>query len=172
MAKIKKLRKFHKIVIHNNRWLVWAIAYLLFVAIAMVGYLKVASLDLEISDNSYKPWHSYKDERLGFSLRYPAEWAIEASSSSIVFLPSQTADEGVTVSVTPLSAESIIRRSLRIVKEEKITLVSHPGLRLSNDLGSGHYETVVIAPFNKNLYVIRGSEGNVEKLLQTFYFLK
>ena len=169
MAKTKSY-KFHNIKIHDNRWLIWAIAYLLFVAIAMLGYLKIANIDLESSENSYSPMHSYIDARLGFGLRYPADWSIEASNSSIAFLPAQTSDAGVTVIVTTPDAEKSIRKALNIIKEITTTLDNTPASKLINDLGDGHSETVVIAPYNRKLYVVRGSGNLVEKLLQTFYF--
>src|SRR5258708_1919114 len=170
MAKTKKY-KFHKIKVHQNRWLIWAIAYVVFVAIAMVGYLKIANIDLENSENSYSPTHRYSDVRLGFVLRYPADWSIEASTASIAFLPPLTSDAGVTVTVTTPAAEKSIRMTLNITKETAITLNNTSASKLINDLGNGHSETVVIIPHDRKLYVVRGSGKLVEKLLPTFYFV-
>lgn len=171
MAKTK-LHHLHKIKIHNNRWLIWAIAYIAFVAIAMLGYLKLANLELETSDSNFTPMHSYTDQRLGFGLRYPADWSIEAASSSIAFLPSEISSDGVTVSVAIPGSESSIRSKLNVKKEVPVSFNSITATKIKNDLGNGHSETVVLAPYNKKLYVIRGSEQLVDNLLQTFYFTK
>jgi hypothetical protein len=173
MAKTKA-KKFHKIKIHPNRYLIWAIAYLLFVSIAMLGYLKIVNLGLENegSESVFEPMHSYSDARLGFALRYPADWSIEASSSSISFLPSKTSDEGVTVSITAPSAEVAIRNELEISKETNIMVKENSASKIVNNLGSGHTETVVIIPHNQKLYVVRGSTSLVERIMETFYFLK
>jgi hypothetical protein len=171
MAKTK-LHKLHKIKIHHNRWLIWAIAYLLFVGIAMLGYLKIANLDLENSENNYIPMHSYSDARLGFAMRYPADWSIEASNTSIAFLPAGSSDAGVTVSVLNTTAESSLRKSLQIKKESKITLDNRQSTKIINDLGQGHTETVILTNYNNKLYVFRGSDDLVSKLGLTFYFIE
>src|SRR6185503_5474273 len=170
MAKTK-LRKFHKIKIHPNRWLMWVIAYVIFVAIAMVGYLKVSDIDFDTqigAENNYQSSHSYSDKNLGFSVRYPIDWSIEANSSSrITFLPSDTSDNGVIVAVTTPTAEKSIRSALKIVDESNFMLDSQSAAKISNDLGFGHSETVVLVQNNHKLYVIRGSGALVEKLLSS-----
>ncbi len=171
MAK-RKLHHLHKIKVHHNRWLIWAIAYVLFVTLAIVGYLKVSDLNLDVeSQNTYQPTHSYKDNRLAFSLRYPADWSIESSSNtSITFLPNDSTDEGVVVSVLPASTETAIRKTLTIIDEDRIMVDNVTGSKIINDLGNGHKESVVFAKHNGNLYVIRGSQNYVNKLLLNFLF--
>lgn len=172
MAK-RKLHHLHKIKVHHNRWLIWAISYVVIVAIAMVGYLKISDLNLESESQSvYQAWHSYKDSKLGFGLRYPANWSMEAdSATSINFLPSELIDSGVSVSVVAPNLENSIRRSLKIVKESPVTLDSITATKISNDLGDGHFETVILGTYKNQLYVIRGSENQVRKIIETFYFL-
>lgn len=172
MAKIK-LRKIHKIKIHPNRYLIWAIAYLLFVAIAMLGYLKVVNLGLENegSESVFKPLHAYANSSLGFGLRYPADWSIEAGNSTVAFLPSAVSDEGVTVSVLASSSEAGIRKTLNITKESSIQINNSSASKIINNLGQNHSETVVIVPHGKQIYVIRGSGVLVDRLLQTFYII-
>ncbi|MBX4191432.1 MAG: hypothetical protein KW804_01380 [Candidatus Doudnabacteria bacterium] len=173
MPKTKRV-KFHKIKIHNNRYLIWAIAYLLFVSIALLGYLKVVNLGLENEgpDSAFTPSHSYTDARMGFAIRYPANWSIEASSNTVSFLPSETADEGVTISITTPANEPAVRKALQIASESNVLINNTSASKLVNDLGQGHTETVVIIPHAQKLYVIRGSNNLVEKILQTFYFVK
>ncbi len=168
MAKTKA-KKFHKIKIHHNRWLIWAIAYMLFVTIALVGYLKVSDIifDAESAQNQFEPSHSYNDQRLGFSLRYPANWAIEADTESVTFSPNDLTEYGVTVTQTVPSAERAIRKTLSVLNESSVQVDSVMGSRLTNFLGNGASEVVVIAQHKQKLYVIRGPEFFVEKMLLT-----
>ncbi len=172
MAK-RKLHHLHKIKVHHNRWLIWAISYAVIVAIALVGYVKISDLNLETESQSvFEAWHSYKDPKLGFGLRYPANWSMEAdSATSINFLPSELSDSGVSVSVVPSSLETSIRRSLKIVKESPVTLDNITATKITNDLGNAHSETVILGKNDNQLYVIRGSENQVRKIIETFYFL-
>jgi len=173
MAKSKKV-PFHKIRIHDNRWFLWAIAYLLIVALAMVGYLTVSTLNFDTNNTSItdlRLLHSYNDQRLGFGLRYPVDWSIEAGEFSISFLPNAIADEGVTVAQLPLTGEKILRKTLKIVNEEYATLGTEPATRIINDLGLGRQEVLIIAHHLSKLYVMRGSDGFVNKLSSTFHFL-
>jgi hypothetical protein len=171
MAK-RKLHHLHKIKVHHNRWLIWAVAYVLFVTIAIVGYLKVSDLNLDAeSQNTYQPTHVYNDKRLGFALRYPADWSIEASSNtSITFLPNDLMDEGVVVSMVPPTAETAIRKALTVVYEVPVTVGDISGTNIISDLGDDHTESVVLIKYNSKLYVIRGSENYVNKILLTFHF--
>jgi hypothetical protein len=173
MAK-RKIYHLHKIKVHHNRWLLWAIAYILFVAIAMIGYLKVANIniDTENAENRYNPSHSYNNSRLGFALTYPPTWSIEANSdTSVTFMPSDTSDDGVTISVSSTAAEKDIRKSLKITQETPVMVGNLPGVKITADLGKNLSEKVVLIPSFNKLYVIRGSGSQVEKVLTTFKVL-
>jgi hypothetical protein len=165
--------RLHKIKIHPNRWLGWSIAYGLIVAVALVGYIKVSDVNFEaqLAENEFHPWHSYNDARLGFGIRYPADWSIEAdNNSTISFLPTNLSDEGVSVHVTKPSAEKAIRRTLKILEESKIALDGQIAAKIINNLGQGHTETVILAVHKSKLYVLRGTDSFVEKLILTFHF--
>lgn len=173
MAKIK-LKKLHKVKIHHNRWLIWAIAYVLFVTIALVGYLQVSDLnfDAQNAETNFQSWHNYTDARLGFTARYPASWSIEADNSGITFVPSDIAQAGATVSVMPTAYEKVLRKSLKIISENKINLGSDVASKIVNDLGGGQMETLILDVHNYKLYVIRGGNSYVQQLLLTFHFLQ
>ena len=173
MAKTKS-KKFHKIRVHHNRWLIWAIAYLVFVAIAMVGYVKISDISIDSESASLNSiWaHTFTDSKHGFVVKYPANWSIESNMDSMTFLPSDSSDNGVTVSVLEPAAEKSIRKSLVITYETKTTVDSSTASKIVNDLGSGVGETVVLINHNQQLFVIRGSNNFVEKFLTTFHFIK
>jgi hypothetical protein len=170
----RKLHHLHKIKIHPNRWLFWAIAYILFVTIALVGYLKVSDLhlDAENSGDYSASLHKFTSKQMGFTLRYPADWSIEADNSSVNFLPSDFSDNGVSVSVLSPIAEKSLRSGLKILNEVSGTLDSTAAAKIRSDLGNGYTEKIVIATYNHKIYVIRGGENVVNKILLTFEFLE
>src|SRR3989344_1485916 len=171
MAKTHPIYRLHKIKVHPNRWLGWAIAYAVFVAMTMVGYIQVSEINFEsqIAENQFFPWHSYLNSHLGFGLRYPADWSIESvNASEVNFIPSLSSDDGVSIQVTTLAAEKTIRKNLKVLSEAPTLLDNHTATKITNDLGWGHSETVITAPYKNKLYVIRGSDVLVQKLQLTF----
>ena len=175
MAKIKPYH-LHKIKIHPNRWLIWAIAYALIIAIGMIGYIRVTDVTFESqigAENEFQPWRSYADQRLGFVQRYPADWSIEASNKSTIgFIPAKTSSEGVSISVETPVAEKDIRRALDIIDEKIVMVDGKKGKELTSDLGHGAFETVILVTNNNKLFVIRGDERYVHEFLLTFRFTK
>ncbi len=175
MAKRKyPIHHLHRIKIHHNRWLIWAIAYAVMVTIAIVGYVKFTDLKYDselIAENAYQSWHSYDNDRLGFSLRYPGDWSIEANSdSSVSFTPSDSEDLGVTISAVSPSSENSVRKGLDISSEKSVVVGGVPGVKIRNDLGERHYENVVLVKNAGRLYVIRGTTSLVDRILQTIKF--
>jgi len=170
----KRKSKFHQIIVHHNRWLIWAVAYTLMVTIALVGYIKVSDIQMEsdlTAENTFTPAHSYTNQFLGFSLRYPSNWAIEADNNSVTFAPTSSADLGVSVTVTAVADEKALRKSLTISTEKTISVDNVTGIEITNNLSEGHLEAVVLVRHNNKLYVIRGTENFVDQLLLTFNFL-
>ncbi len=178
MAKNKyKLSQLHKVKVHHNRWLAWAIAYLLFVAVALVGYIKVSDVNFDTeqieAESKFNPWHTYSNQALGFSLRYPGDWSIEAESdSSLNFVPDDLSKQGVNVSVYSTSAEKSVRKALTIASEKEVKVDGTTGVEITNQLENNTSESVVLATHNKKLYVIRGSRSAVLQFLQTFNFVE
>jgi len=176
MAKRKvPIHHLHKIKIHHNRWLIWAIAYAVIVTIAVVGYIKLSDYDLDnlVAESDYQSWHSYSNTRLGFSLRYPASWSIEAdSTTSVSFTPTQTEDEGLTVKIVSPNAEQSIRNALKIASEKTVKVDGQTGVLLRHELANKHYETIVLVKNNNRLYEISGSGSVVESLMPTFQFVQ
>jgi hypothetical protein len=174
MAKIK-LHQLHKVKIHRNRWLIWSIAYAVVVAIAVIGYIKVSDVGFQAqvpAANTFVPSHTYNDQRLGFGLRYPANWSIEAgSSTAITFTPTDSAEEGVTIRVLDPGDEADLRDSLQIISESVVTVDGQKGKELVNDLGNRARETLILVDHAGKLYVISGSNDLVEQALVTFRFL-
>ncbi len=178
MAKNKyQLSQIHKVKIHHNRWLIWAIAYLCFIFIALLGYIQISSVNVETeeltAENSFQPWHPYKNEELKFSLRYPDKWSIEpASQTSVDFVPEMLSRPGVNVSVYASGDEKSIRAVLDVQSENKIEVDGIPATRLTTKLAGNETETVVLVKKDGRLYVLRGTLGSVSAFLQTFKFIQ
>lgn len=155
--------------------MIWAIAYVIMVAVAMWGYIKVSDIKFEAqvqATNIFSPTHSYNDHRLGFGIRYPASWSIEVeSSSTVLFVPTDTADVGVSIMQVDVSAEKLLRESLDIVAESVVFVDGIKATMLVNDLGNRVRETVVLVIRKDKLFVISGSQHSVEQTLLTFRFL-
>lgn len=165
--------RLHKIKVHHNRWLAWAVAYSVIIAIALTGYIVVSEVNFETqtAENNYYPSHIYQDTRLGFSVLYPADWSIEADdNSTISFVPMNDSDQGVSVQVTGTQFEKTIRNSLDILKETGIKLDNKPAVKITNDLGRGYSESIILATHNNKLYVVRGTDSLVQRLTSAFHF--
>ena len=175
MAKRKyKLHQLHKIKVHHNRWLIWAIAYVVIVSIAVLGYIKVSDVNFEsglFAETQYKPFSTYTNNTLGFSLRYPSTWSIEAEDSETVsFSPASSSKEGFSVRVTKPANEVAIRKGIDKLDEMRVVLDGNRAVKLVNDLGNGVSETVIMSIYKEKLYVLRGDNDEVNKLLLSFRF--
>lgn len=171
---IRHVKRLHKIKVHKNRWLVWAFFAALAAGVALVGYIKVSDVDFENQVFNYsdtKLWRTYSDGRLGFSLKYPMNWGIEAMGEGIEFSDTSNPQNNVTVFVYDASAERSIRQSLNIEKEEKIRIDSVEGRRIENAITSKVMEDVVLIKSGDRLYVIRGSGNMFDKVVTSFNFL-
>ncbi|OGE87756.1 MAG: hypothetical protein A3J07_03525 [Candidatus Doudnabacteria bacterium RIFCSPLOWO2_02_FULL_49_13] len=169
MAKQKHpIYRLHKIKVHHNRWLIWAIAYVLFVAIALIGYIKVSdeAQSSQVAEQTFVSWHTYENPKLGFSLRYPASWAVEADEVSAIFAPES--GQGIEVSVYKPNAERTIRKPLNVISESPVMVDGVKATGIVNDLGGGRVEGVVLAKTDRHIYVIRGSKSDINKILLTF----
>jgi len=172
----KKKYRIHKIKIHPNRWFIWALAYTIIVAIGLISYIKISDLNFQtqlIAENTFTPWHSYSDKLLGFSVKYPLNWSIEAGAdTSVSFVPMDSPDEGVTVSVNKLATEQAIRKPLKVSSEGSIVVDNVLGTNILNKLGGEQFEEVILLKHNQKLYVMRGTEELVQKLALTFHFIE
>lgn len=179
MAKNKyQLSQLHKVKIHHNRWFIWTIAYLCFIFIALLGYIQVSSVNVETeelsAENSFQPWRVYKNETLGFSLRYPTDWSIEAASeTSLDFVPKTLSRPGVNISVYDSADEKKLRQVLEIQSEKEIEIDGNVGDEIISETeGKNTAEVVVLIENNGLLYAVRGTPGSVRAFVQTFNFLK
>jgi len=172
MAKKHPIYRLHKIKVHHNRWLIWAIAYCLIIAIGLLGYIKISQYkEPVVADNQFLPWHKYISKAGHYSVRYPFDWAVEADDATQTsFVPTNSSDAGVSIAVLDPTAEKSLRKTLKIASESRTNLDGDDSALINNSLGNGHLETIIMSLHNHRLYVIRGTDGLVKQLSMTFNF--
>ena len=136
-------------------------------------------MEMEKSEKEKKAEEILRDmekklEELGFFLRYPAAWSIEASSeTSVDFVPEILSRPGVNVSVYDSRDEGSLRETLDIESEKKIEVDGQPASEITNAAeGQNPAETVVLVKNGGLLYAVRGTPGSVRAFMQTFNFIK
>jgi hypothetical protein len=174
MAKKHIIYRLHKVKVHRNRWLIWALVYALIVTIVLVWYITLTNVNYEEEPavSQFQVWHTYSNKPLGFSLRYPSTWAVESERSSVFhFVPNDSRDEGVSITVGKPSDENAFRKILHIQNETPTTLDNVPAREIINYIGANNTETIIIATHQNKLYILRGSDDLLRKLLLTFNFI-
>lgn len=172
----KHIKRLHKIQIHPNRWLVWAVAITFVSAVILVSYIKVTDSQFEqmMADPSYLRMHGsyYKDNFLGFAALYPKNWGIEADGRNIInFIDPYNFGDGITVSVFESDDEQSIRRSLDIASENKVTIGGSDGVHIVANIESDSTEDVFMVVNNDRLYVIRGNTHWIGYMVSSFIFI-
>jgi hypothetical protein len=76
----------------------------------------------------------------------------------------------VSVEVIDPKFEKTILKSLDILNETSTKIDNTPAVKITNNLGLGFTETVILATQNNKLYVIRGTDSLVQKLMSGFRF--
>lgn len=173
--KTHPITRLHKIKVHKNRWLAWAIAYAVIIAIVLIGYIKVSDINFETQNTDIiqsQALHNFRDQQLGFLVKYPGDWSIEANNnSSVTFVPVNSLDAGVSVSVMKSTDEKVFRKTLKISSETSVMLDGNPASRIVNKLVAGSNETVILCVYKNQLYILRWTDSLVQKLATNFQFI-
>ncbi|MBI4363712.1 MAG: hypothetical protein HY545_02580 [Candidatus Doudnabacteria bacterium] len=169
MAKTKQ--QFHKIVLHPNRWLAWAIAISVLVAFGLIGYIQVSSQSFEtevaIPDAS-RNWRQYTNSEYGFSLNLPPSWSAQTISGAVAsFAPRGDLGQAITITVKDAKREAAARASLEGFTEEEITV----GGIAASKFSSGAEQYVLVKREDK-LFVIKSSSLQLDRILATFIFIQ
>ena len=162
----KRKTKFHKIIIHPNRYLIWALVSALFVAIGLVAYIYIGNVNQD-TDLTISPdvtfWHTYKDAALTF--RYPGEWFVDPGEGYIGFGPK---DRDVFLVYSYTGADAAYSSYLNSDNVEPIIIDGKDGIRVRDSFATNEH-----IAFVKNLgklYEFRGSTGAFDKILSTVRF--
>jgi hypothetical protein len=165
----KKRKGFHRIIIHPNRYLIWALAIMLIVAAALVSYIYITNINFDrdlSSGTDLKYWHTYKD--VDMTLRYPADWLIDAGTGYIGFGTSNS-DVFLVYSYSPPNDPAYDSYS-KLANVQKITVDGLAGIRVPDQKNPN--QRIVFVKTSKKLYEFRGSTGLFDQILNTVHFLK
>jgi len=175
MAKLKKEKRnwkhIHKVRVHENRWLLWAVASTIIAASALIAYIQVSNVHFEtqvgFNDPIVNSWTSFSNRVYGYTLRYPKSWAIEADSASgMSFVSPVDANEYFSVTVYPVSAERDVRTTLSSIDEEATVVAGMGAERLT--LRNNRAENVILLKVDDDLFVLRGKSAAFDKIVESF----
>lgn len=165
-------KPLHLATVHKNRWLMWAIAFVVIVCVGLVGYIKVSSESFgyeEVVPSATNNWRLYTNPIHKFSLNLPPQWAVGDNNNSLVtFASSADADEKISINVKDVKSEKSVRAAVNIIGEERISINGREALKITNQISKTKIETVVLLKHESNLYVIEGSGKQFLKVLSTF----
>jgi hypothetical protein len=161
-------KKFHKIKIHPNRYLIWSAAITFIVAAALVSYIQVSgiSLDAQLSYSDTAYWHTYKDANI--SIRYPAEWVIDPGTNSVGF-GNKTEDLFLVYTYSPPD-DAAYDAYAKLPTSKHINVDGVMGFRVQDTKNSS--QRIAFVKTSKRLYEFRGSSLYFDKILETVKLLK
>lgn len=164
-------RQLHKIKVHHNRWLIWAIAAAVFACAALVGYIKVTGITFDsqmfFGQTTSSNWATFRHNSIGYSLKYPRTWGVEADDeSTLSFVNPADPNEYFSVSVYPISAEKTVKNSLFNTKQQEVVVSGHEGLMISQDKSQA--ENVIMVKDDNDLYVLRGRGAYFNRIVDSF----
>lgn len=176
MPKVKQKtswRHVHKIKVHENRWLAWAISLALLACAALVAYIQVTNINFEtqMADSAYTASSSslFTNKSEGYTIRYPKNWSLETDGeNSISFVNSSNYNEYFNITVYDSSEERTVRQSLFQTEEEDVSINGLSGVKISQ--GRNQPESVVMIENDDRLYVFRGRGDIFERIIRTFKF--
>jgi hypothetical protein len=165
-------KHIHKIKVHHNRWLMWAISAAIIVAAALIAYIQVSNIYFE-SNIFGQPvtgsWTNFTNRVYGYSLKYPKNWAIEAeTASSMSFESVSDPNESVSVTIYPGANEKDLRAALFTTKETATEVAGLKAVKVSRNKNQA--ESVVMFKAGAELYVIRGQSSSFDKIVESFRF--
>lgn len=119
-------------------------------------------------------WKTYENTQMGFSMKYPQNWVLEIvdhEENVVIFSDPQKASEEVTIAVTTPDMEKVIRRSVSIAKETKITIDGKVGARIaSSDSRDKNLANLILVVANGKLYYLAGSSTRFDAIAGTLKF--
>lgn len=174
-SKLKRIAKIHKVTIHPNRWLVWALLISALGCSGLIFYIAMDKNQTDIEMMQYAPVIrqaiKYSDSRLGFSIKHPASWDAEAGEASTVsFLDPGNYGQWVSITVSDRNTIKSLRASLDPFMEKTILLDGEQALYSAT--GSRNSPEYIVSTVHLGRhYIIRGSGKMFDSVLATFKFL-
>lgn len=167
-------------VIHPNRWFFWTIVILVLAGAGLLFFINQGNLGIdqqsaELVAESVPTWKIYRSAALGFSVRYPAAWQIDVdpqADNGITLENPQNFDENIAIFKIEPQFEKVIRASLKVDREEPVTVDGHPGTWIygqnTKDVATSN---VIFVPVDGSLYYFAGQARNFSTILKSVKFL-
>jgi hypothetical protein len=181
MAKIKAakqikkhLKRLHKIKIHHNRWLIWAIAFSVIVFSCLLAYISTSQRAFEqnMADFSYLNHNGvvYRDVKHGFSLKHPYNWGVEVPQPDlVVFSDPFNYGQSLEVEIYKPADRAALKKAADVASQQTLTVDGVTGEQWN--LGSdSEMETMILLENNGMLYVIRSNTPWLTHILATWHF--
>jgi hypothetical protein len=163
-----KRKKFHKIKIHPNRYLIWSAAITFIVAASLVSYIKITGITFDAqnitADATY--WHTYKDANI--SMRYPAEWLVDVGTNFVGF--GNKSDDLFLVYTYSPPDDAAYDAYSKLPSSTHVNIDGVMGFRVQDTKSSS--QRIAFVKTSKRLYEFRGSAVYFDKILDTVKLLK
>ena len=193
-------RKSGNIVIYPNRYLIWAVVFVIIVSASLVAYIKITDILFEsenvpvsnIKPVSNEDWKIYTNSKYGFSFKYPSEQGKVCqpdNPNSVQINPSCEGREGypgIRVYVSP-NDPNIIAKFETSFKNKKVRNFAQQNIKvdgidavefsgsLTDELGVDLLFKQVIFNYNGHLYDINDyyyiDKSYLDQILSTFKFI-
>ncbi len=172
----KHFKRLHKVRVHENRWLMWAISLSIIMFIGLIGYINISSykFDTDMADPAYLSRHGsvYKDAQRGFLLNHPRSWGVEAEAPNIInFIDPYNFGKSITVGLYAPADEAALRKSFVVEKETKVTLSGVDTVQLQVVAGIEKKKVILVEHLG-TLYMISGNSEWFGGIVRTFVFLE
>lgn len=169
----RKWPKFHKIKLHNNRWMIWAVIVMALSASMLLAYIEIVKTQF-VEDVNYlkqvKNWRAYKDGADNYEFLYPRNWVLEFESSDNVFslVNPDDVNEYFTITRYDVAEEKELKQAIATVNEKTINLNGVNATQIVPDKRLS--ENLVLIKQGKFLYTLqaKGRDGN--RILSMFKF--
>ncbi|MDP3741249.1 MAG: hypothetical protein Q8R08_02885 [bacterium] len=166
-------------VIHPNRWFIWTLVFLLAASFLVMFWIQSYLLEIEREayegQNLIRGWKTYSSSELGISVRYPEAWQVEIDRELphyFALVNPNDFNENISFNVTKPELENVIRSSLKIAAEERVTIDNLEG-RFLKGLDSLDIATsnIILIKKGDKLYQIAGDSKNFEKIAKSVRFI-
>jgi len=160
-------------VLHPNRYFIWAIVVIIIGLGGLAMYIQISSIN-ESNNQIYATLAShqiYYNQKLGFSVDYPASWVIDSSSqNSVVTFDNPTnPNDSISVSSSTLASVAQFKKASKITSENS-TMVH--GLKITVYTTSSPEDAmpvrVAVVETPKKAYYISGTSNVFDKFVNSF----
>ncbi|MGE5298000.1 MAG: hypothetical protein ACM3KM_02470 [Acidobacteriaceae bacterium] len=168
-----KKTPIHLVRVLEDRWFAWTIVLTVVILVALSAYVTFNNYsidrDMEYSTVKHDRGTLYRDAYLGFSVKHPVTWAIEAEKRNIITLVDpKNYGESITVSVLDPADKNSVIKALPVASSYDIAVSGETVkfYNLKTDKNTDKF--AVVLEKNEKLFLIKGNSQNIQEFLSTF----